>query len=108
MNRRPRSDLTRWETNSNTGTPYPQLVWVDSTVTSITWRTGSSIFSASAWVSRSASGDSSRGLAVARPNSQVRLASYGILELTLGNNNFSWRFVSVNNAVLDSGSGPCH
>lgn len=43
-----------------------------------------------------------------KPNSQVRISAYGILELTLGNNAFSWRFVSVNNSVLDSGSGPCH
>ena len=43
-----------------------------------------------------------------RPNSQVRISSYGVLELTLGNDAFQWRFVSVNNSVLDSGSGPCH
>jgi hypothetical protein len=43
-----------------------------------------------------------------RPNSQVRISAYGVLELTLGNDAFQWRFVSVNNAVLDSGNGPCH
>ena len=43
-----------------------------------------------------------------RPNSQVRISSYGILELTLGNDGFQWRFISTTNAVLDSGNGPCH
>ena len=43
-----------------------------------------------------------------RPNSQVRLSAYGILELTLNNGTFQWRFVSVNDAVLDTGSGSCH
>jgi hypothetical protein len=47
-------------------------------------------------------------LGPAKPNSQVRISEYGVLELTLNNTSFNWRFVSVNNSVRDSGFGECH
>jgi len=44
----------------------------------------------------------------AKPNSQVRVSAYGILELSLRDGTFQWRFVSVNDLLLDSGFGSCH
>ena len=47
--------------------------------------------------------------ATPKPNSEVRVAhQFGVLELTLGNDAYSWQFVSVNDAVLDDGSTSCH
>ena len=42
-------------------------------------------------------------------NSEVRITdTRGILELTLGAASYSWRFIAVGGAVLDSGTGTCH
>ncbi len=41
-------------------------------------------------------------------NSVVRLSTFGVLELTLGTNAYSWRFVHESGSVLDSGTGTCH
>jgi 3',5'-cyclic AMP phosphodiesterase CpdA len=43
-----------------------------------------------------------------KPNSKVRLSTYGILRMHLTANAYQWEFLSVNNAVLDSGNGTCH
>jgi hypothetical protein len=43
-----------------------------------------------------------------KPNSMVRLSAYGILKMNLTTNAYQWEFLSVNNAVLDSGNGACH
>jgi hypothetical protein len=37
----------------------------------------------------------------------VSFAAYGILQLTLSDNGYSWSFVDVNGTVRDSGSGTC-
>ena len=42
-------------------------------------------------------------------NSEVRITdTRGILELTLAATSYSWRFIAVGGAVLDSGTGACH
>lgn len=45
-----------------------------------------------------------------RANSEVRhTGSYGVLELTLGDGNYSWRFVpALGSPLADMGSGSCH
>ena len=43
------------------------------------------------------------------PNSEVRAAAYGVLELTLGTGRYDWRFVPVaGESFTDGGSGTCH
>jgi len=42
------------------------------------------------------------------PNSQVRISTFGILELTLRADGYDWRFVSLTGTVEDAGSGSCH
>jgi chitodextrinase len=42
-------------------------------------------------------------------NSEARITgTRGILELTLATTSYSWRFIAVGGAVLDSGTGVCH
>lgn len=41
------------------------------------------------------------------PNSEVRIVSHGVLELTLSANAFSWRFLPTDTALTDSGSDRC-
>ncbi len=42
-------------------------------------------------------------------NSEVRITgTRGILELTLAESSYSWRFIAVGGAALDSGTGVCH
>ena len=46
---------------------------------------------------------------VIRDNSEVRNASaFGVLEMTLHPNGYTWRFLSDSGAVLDQGAGLCH
>jgi hypothetical protein len=47
------------------------------------------------------------GFSPAIANSEVRLQSFGILRLTLGDNAYSWQFVGESGAILDSGTGTC-
>jgi acid phosphatase type 7 len=43
------------------------------------------------------------------PNSEVRFVSdYGLLKLTLAEGSYSWEFVTVTGARIDSGSASCH
>jgi hypothetical protein len=42
------------------------------------------------------------------PNSQIRQKSHGALELTLNFNDYQWRFLDTNGAVLDAGGDSCH
>ena len=44
------------------------------------------------------------------PNSEVRISGvYGVLQLTLGNGSYSWRFVpGAGQTATDTGSGSCH
>ena len=43
-----------------------------------------------------------------KPNSVVRSgASYGVIQMTLNVNSYSWEFKSVNNSFSDSGAGTC-
>ncbi len=53
-------------------------------------------------------GRSLYAFAAPQPNSVVRLQTFGVLKLTLGNRAYSWRFVGENGSVLDSGTGTCH
>jgi hypothetical protein len=47
--------------------------------------------------------------AATQPNSEKRISgSKGVLELTLATSGYSWRFITVAGAVLDSGSDTCH
>jgi acid phosphatase type 7 len=50
------------------------------------------------------------GISVVRPNSEVRNASaFGVLEMTLHPNGYTWRFLSASGgAVLDQGASLCH
>jgi 3',5'-cyclic AMP phosphodiesterase CpdA len=41
------------------------------------------------------------------PNSEVRIAAFGVLKLTLGVDGYEWEFISVSGPT-DSGSGRCH
>jgi hypothetical protein len=41
-------------------------------------------------------------------NSEVRVRSYGVLELTLGAGAYSWRFRTTAGTVADSGTPNCH
>ncbi len=42
------------------------------------------------------------------PNSESRIAEYGVLELTLRQGGYDWRFLATSGTVLDAGSGTCH
>jgi Calcineurin-like phosphoesterase len=42
------------------------------------------------------------------PNSVVRLSTFGVLKLALGDNTYSWQFVKENGTVADSGTLSCH
>jgi hypothetical protein len=46
--------------------------------------------------------------AAAQPNSITRLATFGVLKLRLGANDYSYQFVGQDGTVFDSGSGVCH
>jgi hypothetical protein len=49
------------------------------------------------------------GFKEARPNSLVRIDdAHGVLELTLGANSWSSRFIDTDGMTRDAGSGPCH
>jgi hypothetical protein len=49
------------------------------------------------------------GFGIPVANSEVRISdARGILELTLGASSYSWRFLAVGGAILDSGTGTCH
>jgi hypothetical protein len=41
-------------------------------------------------------------------NSEVRVRSFGVLELTLGSGAYSWRFRTTAGTVADSGTDTCH
>jgi hypothetical protein len=54
-------------------------------------------------------GTKTEAFAAPQPNSLVRITgSKGVLELTLMANSYSWRFIAVGGAVLDSGTDTCH
>ena len=40
--------------------------------------------------------------------SEVRLSTFGVLELTLSATEYSFRFVGTDGSVLDQGGGVCH
>jgi hypothetical protein len=42
------------------------------------------------------------------PTSAVRLSTFGVLKLALGDNTYSWRFVDESGTVRDSGTRSCH
>jgi hypothetical protein len=42
------------------------------------------------------------------PWSEVRLSSFGVLEMTLGDDGYSWEFVNDYGQTLDSGANSCH
>jgi hypothetical protein len=52
-------------------------------------------------------GASLYGFAMQRPNSEVRISTYGVLKLTLSNDAYDWEFIPVA-GPRDSGSGRCH
>jgi len=43
-----------------------------------------------------------------KPNSEKLASVYGILQMTLSANSYTWDFVSVDNTFRDTGSGTCH
>ncbi len=50
-----------------------------------------------------------RGFRTARANSVTRIATtWGVLALTLHADSYDWRFIGVDEAVLDAGHGVCH
>lgn len=40
-------------------------------------------------------------------NSQVRIATHGIIKLTLHPTSYDWQFINTNSQILDSGTGNC-
>ena len=49
------------------------------------------------------------GFREARPNSLVRIDdAHGVLELTLGADSWSFRFVDIDGVARDTGGGSCH
>ena len=42
------------------------------------------------------------------PESETRLATYGVLKLNLTADGYTWEFLSTNGNALDAGSGRCH
>jgi hypothetical protein len=53
-------------------------------------------------------GKSLYGFTTPVANSEVRLSTFGVLKLTLGDDAYAWRFVSEAGTVLDRGRGTCH
>ena len=48
------------------------------------------------------------GFSTIKPNSQIHLSEYGVLQLTLHSTWYEWRFTSVSGLTRDSGAGGCH
>lgn len=48
------------------------------------------------------------GFASAKPNSQRRLTTFGVLRLTLNDGGYDWRFLKTDGGSGDDGSGSCH
>ena len=42
------------------------------------------------------------------PDSEVRIAAFGILKLNLTGDGYGWEYLGTNGNVLDSGTGMCH
>jgi hypothetical protein len=42
------------------------------------------------------------------PDSEVRIAAFGLLKLTLTGDGYRWEYLGTNGNVLDSGTGTCH
>ena len=56
-----------------------------------------------------AGGKNVRTFPTVRPNSEARdVSSLGILELTLGAGEYSWRYRPAVGSFTDSGTGSCH
>jgi hypothetical protein len=49
-----------------------------------------------------------RRLHVTKPNSRVRLRTYGVLRLTLHPASYSWRFIRTDGTSGDAGRTACH
>ena len=47
-------------------------------------------------------------MATAKPGSEKRIKTWGILKLTLWPDRYKWEFIDLNGAVLDQGSDTCH
>jgi hypothetical protein len=47
-------------------------------------------------------------MATAKPGSEHRIKTWGILKLTLWPDRYKWEFIDLNGAVLDQGSDTCH
>ena len=43
-----------------------------------------------------------------RPNSEVRVSTWGVLKLTLRSDEYQWQFIPVGGSGGDSGTGRCH
>jgi acid phosphatase type 7 len=43
-----------------------------------------------------------------KPNSRVRLSTYGVLRLTLHPASYSWRFLRTDGSTADAGTTRCH
>lgn len=41
-------------------------------------------------------------------NSEVRIAAFGLLKLTLNSDSYQWEFIQSEGAARDTGSGACH
>jgi hypothetical protein len=46
-------------------------------------------------------------MGIPETNSQVRASTFGLLELTLRDGGYDWRFVDARGSFEDSGSGSC-
>jgi len=47
-------------------------------------------------------------MAVAKPGSQKRIKTSGVLKLTLWPTRYKWQFIEVKGLVLDQGQASCH
>ena len=45
---------------------------------------------------------------IAPPESEVRIAAYGVLKLNLTGDGYRWEFLGTNGNILDAGTGSCH
>jgi 3',5'-cyclic AMP phosphodiesterase CpdA len=52
-------------------------------------------------------GKSRYGFGTVKANSAARVQSFGVLELTLGSDSYTWQFVNDAGSVLDTGTGVC-
>ena len=49
-----------------------------------------------------------RTLLAVSPDSEMRVAAFGVLKLNLTGDGYAWEYLGTNGNVLDSGNATCH